>query len=232
VIVRSASDTLVLITQPAHARLAGRIMEHCATLSRHPRRNAILYAIDVHDDGWAEEDAAPRVDRATGGIADFVTAAVEVRQAVWPRCIAGLEEPWVAALVAQHAITVYDRFRSDSAWRDFFTGMVRTRDELVGASGMTIDELEADYPYLRLGDLISLTFCAGTRYEGPYAGWIVGGSGPSITVAPDPFAGAVIPIAIAAKSMADRRFASDQDVRDAYQSAAAVQLNGDVSGPR
>jgi hypothetical protein len=232
VIVRSASGSLVLITQPDHAQLARQIMEHCAPLSRAPRCDVILRAIGVHDDGWTEEDAAPRVDRATGGVADFVSAAVEVRQAVWPRCIAGLGDPWAAALVAQHALTVYDRFRSDGAWRDFFAGMERTRDRLVRTSGLTIDHLAADYPYLRLGDLISLTFCAGTSYEGPYAGWTVGRSGSSVTVTPDPFGGAVIPILIAAKSMADQRFASDEELRDAYRSAAAVQLNGEVSGPR
>lgn len=207
-------------------------MEHCAPLSRHPRRDVILHAIGAHDDGWTEEDAAPRVDRATGGIADFVSAPVDVRQSVWPRCIAGLPDPWSAGLVAQHAITVYDRFRPDGAWREFFDATERIRDALVRASGLTMEDLAADYPYLRLGDLISLTFCAGTNYEGPYAGWTVARSGASVTVTPDPFAGAVIPIVVGGRSMATRRFASDQDLCDAYRAAGVVELTGQVSGPR
>jgi hypothetical protein len=32
-----------------------------------------------HDNGWAEEDAAPVVDPANGGVADFIRIPLEIR---------------------------------------------------------------------------------------------------------------------------------------------------------
>jgi Protein of unknown function (DUF3891) len=114
VIVRTVHDGLELITQPDHAHLAGAIMKRCVPLAARPRRDAILLAIREHDNGWIEEDAAPAVNTETGSIFDFVSAPLSVRHAVWPRGVRRLAStPWAAALVAQHAITVYDRFRSD-----------------------------------------------------------------------------------------------------------------------
>ena len=112
-------------------------MEHCVPLATRPRRDAILHAIAEHDNGWAEEDAAPRVNPATGQVFDFVTAPASVRQIVWPRGVARLAgDPWAAALVAQHAITVYDRFRPESEWAPFFAEMEAARDEMLRASGL------------------------------------------------------------------------------------------------
>ncbi|MBA3638042.1 MAG: DUF3891 family protein [Acidobacteriota bacterium] len=117
-IVRPADDGgLLLITQPAHASLARTVMESCVPLAEHPRRAAILHAIGAHDNGWAEEDAAPEFDPAGRAVADFVHVAVPVRHRVWPRAVAALaSDPWAAALVAHHAITVYDRYRPDPEW--------------------------------------------------------------------------------------------------------------------
>ncbi len=122
-IVRTLPESIQLVTQPDHARLAGRIMEDCLPLAMHARRASILLAAAEHDNGWIEEDAAPAVD-ADGRVVDFVTAPLSVRHGVWPRAIARLAgDPWAAALVAQHAITVYDRFRVEPEWSTFFAEM-------------------------------------------------------------------------------------------------------------
>ena len=147
-IVRPAGDRILLITQPDHAHLARRVMERCVPLASRPRRDAILHAIAEHDNGWAEEDASPRVDYATGHVIDFVAAPAEVRQRVWPRAIARLApDSWAAALVAQHAITVFDRFRSDGEWTTFFTEMEDLRGAMLRASGPPLDELLGDYVF-------------------------------------------------------------------------------------
>jgi len=111
VIVRPGPGVLQLITQPDHAHLARRIMERSVPLAARPRRDQILHAIAEHDNGWAEEDAAPTVDPRTGSVVDFISAPLSVRHGVWPRAIARLTaDPWAAALVAQHAITVLRPF--------------------------------------------------------------------------------------------------------------------------
>ena len=97
-----------------------------------------------------------------------------MRHAVWPRGVARLaDQPWAAALVAQHALTVYDRFRPDAEWTSFFAMMEASRGAMIAASAMTLDDLDVDYPFVRLGDLISLAFCAGWTEAQRFDGWAV-----------------------------------------------------------
>jgi hypothetical protein len=231
VIVRPGHDALQLITQPDHAHLARRIMEHCAPLAARPRRDAILHAIGEHDNGWVEEDAAPIVNPSTGEVADFVHAPLSLRQGVWPRAVARLaDDPWAAALVAQHAVTVYDRFRGDGDWTSFFAGMETARDSWLRNSGLALDDLVADYAFVRLGDLISLTFCAGWTTDQEFGGWTVQLSSTRVTVTPDLFAGTVTPIEISAREIPNRPFRSDADLRDALSQAVWRTLRGAVGG--
>lgn len=230
-IVRPNADGVQLITQPDHAQLARTIMEHCVPLRSRPRRGAILHAIAEHDNGWAEVDAAPTVNPATSNVADFITVALSVRHAVWPRGIARLaDDPWAAALVAQHALTVYDRFRGDSAWRSFFAGMEEARDTWLRVSGRPLDELAADYPFLRLGDLISLAFCTGSTDAQTFGEWTVRLSGTRVAVTPDPFGGATIAVAISAKMIHQQSFGSDDELHDALRHASSTTLRGEVAG--
>ena len=230
-IVRSSHDVLQLITQPDHAHLARRIMEHCVPLATRPRRATILHAIAEHDNGWAEEDAAPSVDPGTGHVVDFVSAPLSVRHGVWPRAIERLAaDPWAAALVAQHAITVYDRFRSDRDWTSFFDTMEAAREAMLRASGLGFDDLSADYVFVRLADLISLTFCVGWTDAQRFGEWTVEASGTSVVVAPDPFGGSTVPIEITARALRNRPFQSDAELREAFMDAGKATLRGTVAG--
>lgn len=208
-------------------------MERCVPLASRPRREAILHAIGEHDAGWAEEDAAPTVNPQTRGVADFVSVPVRVRHAVWPRTIAQLaDDPWAAALVAQHALYVYDRFRSDAEWTPFFIEMETARAAMVRASGTPLEELAADYPFVRLGDLISLTFCTGSTGEQRFGDWSIQLSGWRVVVTPDPFGAARVPIQIAARTVSGRSFQSDVELRDALTAAPMTTLRGEVTGSR
>jgi len=205
-------------------------MGSCVPLAARPRRTAILHAIAEHDNGWAEEDAAPSVDPTTGTVVDFVSAPLSVRHAVWPRGIARLaDDPWAAALVAQHAITVYDRFRPQAAWTSFFAEMEAARDAMLRASGMPAGDLAADYVFVRLGDLISLTFCMGWNDEQRFADWTVHLSGARVVVTPDLFGGAEIPIAIDARAIRDQPFRSDAELRRALSDATTTTLRGRIA---
>jgi hypothetical protein len=233
VIVRPVHDGLQLITQPDHAHLARTIMEHCVPLADRPRRDAILHAVGEHDNGWAEEDAAPTVNPNTGNVADFVGVPLGVRHAVWPRGVARLaDDPWAAALVAQHALTVYDRFRSAAEWTPFFGEMAAARDVMLRASGRSLDELEADYPFVRLADLISLTFCTGWADAQRFGDWTVQLSGTRVVVSPNPFGGEVIPIKIDARVIRNPPFRSDAELRGAFSEANTTMLHGEIAGRR
>ena len=230
-IVRQLPQSLLLITQPDHAHLSRTVMEHCLRLRERPRQASILHAIAEHDNGWAEPDAQPEVDPATGGVFDFVTAPLRVRHGVWPRAVARLaDDPWAAALVAQHAVTVYERYRPDAAWTSFFSDMEASRDALVRASGLSFDQLAADYVFVRLGDLISLMFCTGWTEAQRVDEWSVRLAGTRVVVTPDPFAGAVIPLEVAAREVHLGLFGTDAELRVAVAAARPMTIRGDAAG--
>jgi hypothetical protein len=232
-IVRPVHDRVQLITQPDHAHLARMIMEHCVPLAARLRRDAILHAIGEHDNGWSEEDTAPTVNPGTGDIVDFVSAPLSMRHAVWPRGVARLaDDPWAAALVAQHALTVYDRARSDAEWTSFFADMEAARGAMLRASGMPLDDLVADYAFVRLADLISLTFCTGWTDEQRFGAWTVQLSGVRVIVAPDAFGGATVPIEVQAREVRRQPFRSDAELRNALSQASTTTLRGEVAGKR
>jgi len=230
-IVRDLGDRLELVTQPAHARAAASIMERCGALDSHPRRAAILHAIQQHDNGWREVDAQPMVDPRDGRILDFVSIPVPIRQAIWPRGVSRLAgDPWAAALVAQHAITVYDRFRSDQAWTAFFDRMAGERDAMARAAGFGHDELAADYAFLRLADLISLSFCTRAAEPEEFAGWTIAHADSHVRISPDPFGGAPVLFEVPAREIRRRPFASDRELRDEMSAGRPITLRGAVTG--
>lgn len=230
-IVRSTGHSLLLITQPDHAHLAARVMDRCVPLRSHPRRQEILHAIAEHDNGWREEDAAPSVNPETGAIQDFINASLDVRHRVWPRAVARLaDSPWAAALVAQHAITVYDRFRADLAWEAFFRSMEEARDAMLRAADRPLEELLPDYVYVRLGDLISLTFCNDWAEEQRYGEFRVRPDGPHLAVVPDIFGGASVSFEIEAREIPQQSYRSEAVLHSAVRRASTVVLRGEVSG--
>jgi hypothetical protein len=230
VIVRQTADAFQLITQPDHAALAAAIMEHSVALADHPRRASILFAVAEHDNGWSEPDAAPLIDPATGVPLDFISAPNDVRQGVWPRGVARLaDDPWAAALVAQHAIVIFNRYRSEPAWTPFFADMETMRRALVEASGLLLPELLADYWFVGLGDLISLTFCNGWTDLQEFDPWSVRLSSSQVFVSPDPFDGSTIPIAIEAQEIPKRHYRDEAELREARAASHVTTLRGVVS---
>lgn len=229
-IVRSAGQGLHLITQPDHALLARRVMERWAPLYGAERRSLILHAIEEHDNGWREPDAAPAMN-ADGRVYDFTALPAAERQAVWPRGVARLaDEPWAAALVAHHAITVYDRYRSDPEWQGFFPAMEELRGTHLAAAGLSQAKLAHDYQFLRLGDLISLVFCNQWDEPQTYDRWQITRRGDTVLVQPDPFQGRELPLAITATVLPRQQFESDAALRSAFRGAPRVVLTGLCKG--
>jgi hypothetical protein len=226
-IVRHHEQVLHLITQPDHARLARRVMERWMPLHDADRRASILLAVEEHDNGWREPDGEP-LARPEGGVYDFIDTPVEIRQAVWPRGVARLaeEDSWAAALVALHAITVYDRYRADPAWTEFFPRMETLRDSLVSASHRTSAQLRHDYAFVRIGDLISLIFCNQWDEPQSFDRWTFRRDGDRVHVSPDPFAGHAIPLAVTAREIPARRYQSDAELRQAMRQGPVVTLTG------
>ena len=232
-IVRTDGDSLLLITQPDHAALARRLMERWTSdgLPQSPRRESILLAVGQHDNGWESVDAAPIV-LPDGRIADFVVAPGEVRRGVWPRAVAALAaDPYSAALVAQHAVFVYGRFESDPEWTAFFDEMRALREHHRVRAGVDADILRRDYDFVRLGDLISLTFCNPWTDRQEHAGYRIIGDGTDLVIEPDPFAGERVRFEIRARRLPNRRYRDADDAKVAWDQAEAVMIAGSITGP-
>jgi hypothetical protein len=230
--VRPGPGTLHLITQPDHAALARRLMEHWEPLRSAERRDAILLAIGEHDNGWRELDALPSADPATGQIFDFMTLPIEERQAVWPRGIERLaqRDPWAAALVALHALSVYSRYRADAHWAGFFAEVEVLCSSLTRASGKTAAELQADYPFLRIGDLVSLTFCNRLTEPQAFEQWTIRLVADRVTITPDGWGGGELPFTVVAREVPDISYRTAAELAAAFAKAPVVVLGGVASG--
>ncbi|MGE3509360.1 MAG: DUF3891 family protein [Vicinamibacterales bacterium] len=231
-IVRRHHDHLLLVTQPDHALLSADLMRHWVAdgFPTHPRREVILLATREHDAGWAELDAAPTVDRV-GKVFDFIQAPAPLRQSVWPRSIQRLaDEPYAAALVAQHALHVYRDNRSDREWGAFFERIEGLRRAHLARTRLTLDDLASDYFFVRMGDLLSLFFAndwPGPRAEGAYVVRVTPGR---VSVAPDPFGGLHLPFTLKARQIPSRPYTDDADLARALASAPVVTLSGTALG--
>ncbi|MEZ5292624.1 MAG: DUF3891 family protein [Vicinamibacterales bacterium] len=228
-IVRRGPGVLHLVTQPDHAALAARIMAVWPPLEDAPRRGDILAAIEQHDRGWREADAAPTVDVATGTVLDFVHVPASVRQGVWSVSVGLLASmPWAAALVAHHAVTVYDRFRPAPEWHGFFDTMTALRREHLGRAGGDLPALAQDYVFLRLGDLLSLAFCTATDATAEFNGWAVRLEGTRVHVTPNLFRTAVR-LDVAAREIPDVPYATNDALAAAIAAGVPRTLEGAIA---
>jgi hypothetical protein len=263
VIIRPDGTRQLLITQPDHAVLAERMMREWRAdgLPDSPRRDVILLAIERHDHGWASLDAAPLVDdesesacgpsearsrrarsawgwgpkRAEKKIVDFIGAPDDVKQRVWPEAVARLDATsYAAALVAEHAVHIYRRHRTDPNWLAFFDEMEALRDRhLLRARPLQMDDLKRDYAFLRIGDLMSLTFCNGWTdvqkddFGSTYSFRL---EGTRLMVTPDPFEGREIPFEISARALTQSGFKSSSEAQAVVAAAPTVVLQGVVAG--
>jgi hypothetical protein len=157
-------------------------------------------------------------------------APLAIRQGVWPRCVSRLgENPFAAALVAQHALHVYDRYRANPSWTTFFTEMERLRAQYADVAAVTVPDLQRDYTFLRIADLVSLVFC--NRWTEPREDFdfTIRFVDERVVVKPYPFGSAPVPLEIQARTILNRTYASDEDLRSAFREAAKITLTSEVA---
>ena len=232
-IIRPDGNALLFITQPDHARLAADLLDHWPEVAGHPRREAIALAVREHDNGWRELDTEMVFDTAAGRALDFIDAPEGVKQSVWPRGVDRLAEasPYAAALVARHAIFVYDSHRDTSAWAGFFDRMRARQDALVQRASVSLDALEADYRFLCVADLLSLTFCNGWPDDHERLGVHARSVDGVLTIAPPILGTAPLPVRVRARRLDKRPYASAADLRAAFEEAPLEFLEGHTAVP-
>jgi hypothetical protein len=87
-----------------------------------------------------------------------------------------------------------------------------------------------DYALVGLSDLFSLMFCNGWTEPHAMEGYHAILQGDLLTIAPDPFAGASVPLQVVARILPERAYESDDDLRHAWATAPATSLKGTAVG--
>jgi Protein of unknown function (DUF3891) len=232
VIVRPERDSLLFITQPDHAIVAADLADRCEGLDGHARREDIRLAVREHDNGWRELDEDLVFDSETGRALDFITTPEPLKQSVWPLGIDRLarQSAYAAALVAAHALFVYSAHRGNADWAPFFANQASRRDDLLAGARVPLADLERDYRFLALADLMSLSFCHLWTEPRERFGHTVLCEGTTLIVTP-----AIIPptpfeIRVRARRLPDRPYGSAAELRATLASATPEWIGGVACG--
>jgi hypothetical protein len=239
IVCPAADGTVLLITQPDHARLAATLISAWnAVPVPASSRAAVLFAIAQHDNGWQEIDAAPILNGVTARPHDFMDLPPDMKRDIWPRGIqrVAADSPLAAALVAEHALTLHAHRRADPQWHDFFSRVGELQEGLLrrctAEAGISREDFDRSYDLLYVGDVLSLVFC--NRWTGPTEA-----RGYRITlereddllrISPDPFHGARVRFEVTARAIPDRAYESDEDLRAAFLGAPVVTVQGAAAG--
>lgn len=237
-IVRDEGATFLLIAQTDHARLAEQILASVRTEEALERaeRDVILLAAREHDNGWAEVDAEPNVDPATGRPHDFLRGGVQMKHELWLRGIgrAARMDARAGALVAEHALTVHAHRRGTDEWQLFFESIAAMRDDLlqqIGClTGTSRDMFQAEYRCVQLADGFSLQFCGGWTEPHTTLEYRAVMHDSMLLISPDPFGGATIALHVVGRRIPARRYRDDRDLRDAVAAAALFVVRGTTRG--
>jgi hypothetical protein len=169
-IVAPEGDRLLLITQPDHAWFSAELLKlwRAGGLPGHPRRAELLFAVREHDNGWRETDAAPRWNPGRHRPYDFLTLPREERIELWQRGTARYagEHPYAALLITRHALQLHRDRRGQEEWQPFLDYLDELYRGLAEATGAAPEDVEADYRWLDLADLLSLGVCS--RWQEPF----------------------------------------------------------------
>jgi hypothetical protein len=211
-IVRATPEGLQHVTQADHARFAADLLRlfRLPELVTHPRRDLLLRAVGEHDNGWWEVDSAPRRNSGGTGALDFRAFPAGDRQEIWRRGVdrfAG-DSPYLAALVAAHALRLSQHQREDPSWMEFRALLGGRCEELLSASGESAETLAGDDRWLALADALSLAICAGEAERLDLPGWSLALRDAEAALAPFPFAGATV-FEFSARQLGAGSFASD-----------------------
>jgi len=221
-IVLGERERLRLVTQPDHAAFGADLLSlfRLSELIAHPRRDDLLRAVRLHDNGWRELDAAPRVDPESGRPFTFLDLPAPLRLEIWDRGTAryAQTDPYVALLTTEHALTLYRANGGQTGWHELLSRLEKQRQELLPRCGLDPLELAGDYRFLDLADRLSLAVCNGWGQPVERHG-LAGRLGEEgLALSPFPLAGATT-FRIPCRGIPARRYAGDADLAGALAAA-------------
>lgn len=261
-ILRRYRGQLLVILQTDHAR-------QCADFVRHwgdgacdvpAPREALILAAAAHDNGWAEWEAAPSLDPATGQPWQFTALPADQHIALYRRGIArsAAHDAYGGLMVSMHGVGLYnDRYGTwprpvarqlSAAQQSLVAAYVREQEALQArlrdaaardpryAPFVTDDAIWRNYKLLQVWDRLSLQFCwrgcasgaiapAPLRAGEPDAALVCEGDGEhTLRLSPYPFDRSPLPLAVPARLVPDRRYASTEDFLATFAAAMPIEL--------
>jgi hypothetical protein len=178
-----SSESWLLVPQIEHARLCGALAASWgdATFKGLRPYSEVLAAIGHHDDGWADWDAAPDVDRASGRPLSFVEMPLELSIDIWRRSIylACSRGHLAAHMVSAHFTALLQKsspkwsqdprrfqssrqfFDEQSEHREIWFSQWQRAERAVRTRKMAGQALS----YLQFFDVVSLWLCGAVRTE-------------------------------------------------------------------
>jgi hypothetical protein len=216
------------MTQPDHAAAAADLVQHFEGFATNHRRAEIHLAVREHDSGWQDIDRELVFDPATGKAHDFMSMPEPRKQSVWPIAIdlVAPRSAYAAALIAEHAIFVYSGNRGKPEWDTFFAAMETRRTHLLARARVSLDTLRADYPFLGIADLLSLSFCHCWETPRERFGRSVVCEGAAVTMTPSLLPVTPVPVRVRMRRLPDTPFESHDALRHALERAPSEFLTG------
>jgi hypothetical protein len=182
VILRSDPRGTLLIGQPAHAWLSGRLADRWRWPFE-PAAEVRLAALQ-HDIGMAAWDAAPDLDPGTGLPYSFTSMPRAMHAGLWSRAARLLvaQSGYAALLVSLHGTGLYERYvpereRAADPVRSYLESERTFQRSLVEWLGADPAQVERNAALLRCWDWLSLFLCTGADAGGSFPG-VPGGHDP------------------------------------------------------
>ena len=175
---RPYKDGWFMITQPTHAWSAGqmaRVWGNDALIPPHPTE-AVFIATSLHDVGWTEWDALPRL-AADGYPVNYDSTMLTQTHDFWKRAVAHIQQfdPYSGLLVSMHAAADYqnriereiDPPNKHSEILQTIAGLEELQENLkdslqrhpLYADSLDDNRIQANYEILRSCDLLCLVLC-------------------------------------------------------------------------
>jgi hypothetical protein len=242
-IVRPFRGRLLCVRQTDHMALSGDLAAAWGN-DHFPRPEPfgpLIQAAAEHDAGWAEWEAAPRMDSATRRPYQFTDMPVEEHLAFYQRGVDAVaaKDAHAGLLVNLHCQGLYNqRFGSapdmtmrrlppeqESAVRRAIAALQAQERELGKRVRLELPTLWVQYDLLQIYDLVSLVLCVPSlneRVVGPFTLRPAGDD--EVTVQPWPFLESAVTCGVSGRLIADRDYVGDNDLRRELAAAEGMEL--------
>ncbi len=252
-LLRDDPDGSIVITQPAHAWMAGQFAAAWGNdaFGEVAPRDEVCLAAAQHDIGWLAWEQAPTLNPRTGRPYTFLELPTGDHVRIWSAAVPAIlvESRYAALLVSLHFTGLYarhnyarDTAEEAQAARELVARQTTFEQDMIEALGREPRYATAASPAMiarnrrlvAVWDALSLALCMGLRGERAFERvptadgestltLTPGSDGESIAVAPWPFARDEVTLAIEGRRLAGT-FTDEAVMRDALDRAPWVTL--------